>query len=140
MELRWTAKGNTAVNIIAWLTAIAALLIAVVWFGLNNPFYQLEVSERLDEDVWQLSNRMSRACTVSRYYGEYNPLVESGTAEFRPGEFCLTFVGKGTSKDGDGIRRCAKTPCKLQGTATLDLSKLENIVIDTNANEIISYN
>ena len=115
MRCRWTAKANTAVNLIAWMTSIAAVLIAVMWFMRNNPYVYLTAVDSLDEDVLQLSQRINNACNTISYYSEYNPVTEQGFVEFRPGELCIRkeYVG-GTLRKGERkIQRCAKTLCVL---------------------------
>jgi hypothetical protein len=139
MALRWTARGSTAVNVITWITNIAAILIAVIWFAKNNPFPYLAAADSLDEDLWQLSQRVNSACTTARYYSEYNPISEKGLAEFSPGEVCLhrDLVGSFATRSRQ-ISRCSQTACYLNASRTLNLATLTYIVIDTSADGIIS--
>jgi hypothetical protein len=139
MVLRWNAKGSTAVNMFAWFTSIAAIMIGVIWFMKHNPVAYLSASERLDEDLWQISQRLNDACTTSRYYSTYNPLNERGTVAFNPGEVCIELQLRGAlTGEPQKLHKCATTVCQLNVHKTIDLGGLATLVIDTGSDEIVT--
>jgi hypothetical protein len=141
MLLRLTARGSTAVNMFAWITSVTAIMIGVVWFIQNNPIAYMAASDRLDEDLWQLSQRLNDACSNTRYYSAYNPLSEKGVVSFNKGEVCIEVTLTSTLGGRSRVlHKCVQVMCQIGVQDSLDLGSLTAIIIDTAGDDIIRAN
>ncbi len=127
MELRSSARADTAVNTIMWFAGIIAVLIIVVWFVSNNPYSVTKKLDIISKDLLKLKQLLGNACNINTYESRYNPETERGVIEFQNNELCITIIGTSPS-NAQNLTKCTTLYCEVQ-SASLDLDKLTFLLI-----------
>ena len=127
-----TAKASVSTNIIMWFTGILAASIIALWFISNNPFTYVATTDKIEEDLLQITQIVMHACNTLDYYAEYNPVTEEGVVVFSENEVCIEVIGKNT------LKRCAPLLCRINSNASLELQYITDIVIQKNETVTVS--